>query len=58
MLDQSLQPLPLVGETRFHLQESTKKSFKVDAFFVSSDVTADDRLARVLRNAMPSANGW
>jgi hypothetical protein len=58
VLDKSPQPLPLVGETRFHLHEGTKKSFKVNAFFVSSDVTAEDRLARVLRNAMPSANGW
>jgi hypothetical protein len=35
-----------------------KKVIWTDDFFVSSDVTAEDRLVRVWRNAALSANGW
>jgi hypothetical protein len=34
------------------------KKLSFQLFCVSSDVTAEDRLARVLRNATLSANGW
>jgi hypothetical protein len=42
-----------ISSTRRH-----KKAFPAKRFFVSSDVTAEDRLARVLRNTTLSANGW
>jgi hypothetical protein len=52
--------LPLDESAAFaaDLSRGHKKIISKNAFFVSSDVTAEDRLARVLRNAMLSANGW
>jgi hypothetical protein len=38
--------------------QSAHKKVELQLFCVSSDVTAGDRLVRVLCNATPSANGW